>query len=83
MPVIAMTREMGSGGREVAQRVADRLNLTLVLHQMVEDCLDRKVSQHGAGELAQDVGQLLPVRQQRFVLGRPGVGGRVRLTAVG
>ena len=36
MPVIAMTREMGSGGREVAQRVADRLNLTLVLHQMVE-----------------------------------------------
>ena len=36
MPVIAMTREMGSGGRAVAQRVADRLNLTLVLHQMVE-----------------------------------------------
>ena len=36
MPVIAMTREMGSGGREVAQRVADRLNLTLVLHHMVE-----------------------------------------------
>ena len=36
MPVIAMTREMGSGGREVAQRVADRLGLTLVLHHMVE-----------------------------------------------
>ena len=31
MPVLAMTREMGSGGREVAQRVADKLRLTLVL----------------------------------------------------
>ena len=36
MPVIAMTREMGSGGREVAERVADRLQLNLVLHHMVE-----------------------------------------------
>jgi cytidylate kinase len=36
MPVVAMTREMGSGGREVAQRVADRLGLTVVLHHMVE-----------------------------------------------
>ena len=36
MPVVAMTREMGSGGREIAQRVADRLRLTLVLHHLVE-----------------------------------------------
>ena len=36
MPVVAMTREMGSGGREVAQHVADRLGLTVVLHHMVE-----------------------------------------------
>ncbi|MBI2713172.1 MAG: cytidylate kinase family protein [Rhizobiales bacterium] len=36
MPVIAMTREMGSGGREVAQRVADKMGLTLILHEMVE-----------------------------------------------
>jgi cytidylate kinase len=36
VPVIAMTREMGSGGREIAQRVADRLRLTLVLHHLVE-----------------------------------------------
>jgi cytidylate kinase len=36
MPVIAMTREMGSGGREVAQCVADRLGLTVVLYHMVE-----------------------------------------------
>ncbi len=36
MPVLAMTREMGSGGREVAQRVADRLGLAVVLHHMVE-----------------------------------------------
>ena len=36
MPVIAMTREMGSGGKEVAQRLADQMGLTLVLHEMVE-----------------------------------------------
>lgn len=36
MPVIAMTREMGTGGREVAERVTDRLGLNLVLHHMVE-----------------------------------------------
>jgi cytidylate kinase len=36
MSVIAMTREMGSGGREVAQRVADKLGLTVVLHHLVE-----------------------------------------------
>ena len=36
MPVIAMTREMGSGGREVAQCVAEKLRLTVVLHHMVE-----------------------------------------------
>ena len=36
MPVLAMTREMGSGGREVAQRVADKLRLTLILHHLVE-----------------------------------------------
>jgi len=31
-----MTREMGSGGREVAQRVAEKLGLTVILHHMVE-----------------------------------------------
>lgn len=36
MPVIAMTREMGSDGREVAQRVADKLGLTLILHHLIE-----------------------------------------------
>ena len=36
MPVIAMTREMGSRGREVAQGLADKLGLTLVLHELVE-----------------------------------------------
>jgi cytidylate kinase len=36
MPVVAMTREMGSGGREVAQRLADQMGLTLILHEMVE-----------------------------------------------
>jgi len=36
MPVIAMTREMGSGGREVAQRAAEKLGLTVILHELVE-----------------------------------------------
>ena len=36
MPVIAMTREMGSGGREIAQRVADKMGLTVILHELVE-----------------------------------------------
>jgi cytidylate kinase len=36
MPVIAMTREMGSGGREVANRVAEKLGLTMILHELVE-----------------------------------------------
>ena len=36
MTIVAMTREMGSGGKEVAQRLADQMGLTLVLHEMVE-----------------------------------------------
>jgi len=36
MAVIAMTREMGSGGRVVAQRVAEQLGLTSILHELVE-----------------------------------------------
>ncbi len=36
MTVIAMTREMGSGSREIAQRVAEKLGLKLVLHELVE-----------------------------------------------
>ena len=36
MPVIAMTREIGSGGREIAEAVATKLGLTMVLHELVE-----------------------------------------------
>jgi hypothetical protein len=36
MPVIAMTREMGSGGRDVARGVSDKLGLRVILHEMVE-----------------------------------------------
>ena len=35
-PVIAMTREMGTLGKEVARRVAERLELEVVHHEMVE-----------------------------------------------
>jgi cytidylate kinase len=44
MPVIAMTREMGSGGREVAQRVADKLGLKVVLHKLVEHDLAERLA---------------------------------------
>jgi cytidylate kinase len=44
MPVIAMTREMGSGGREVAQRVAEEMGLALVLHEVVEHDLARRLA---------------------------------------
>jgi cytidylate kinase len=43
MTIIAMTREMGSGGREVAQRVADAMGLALVLHEVVERGLARRL----------------------------------------
>jgi cytidylate kinase len=43
MAVIAMTREMGSRGREVAQRVADHIGLTLVLHELVEHDLAQRM----------------------------------------
>jgi cytidylate kinase len=36
MPVVAMTREMVSGGREVARRLAEQIGLNVVLHEMVE-----------------------------------------------
>jgi cytidylate kinase len=36
MPVVAMMREMGSGGREIAQGVADKLGLRIILHELVE-----------------------------------------------
>jgi cytidylate kinase len=36
MAVIAMTREMASRGREVAQRLAQQMGLTLILHEVVE-----------------------------------------------
>jgi cytidylate kinase len=43
MPVIAMTREMGSGGREVAQRVAAQMGLTVILHELVEHDLAERM----------------------------------------
>jgi cytidylate kinase len=43
MAIIAMTREMGSRGREVAQRLADEMGLTLVLHELVEHDLAERL----------------------------------------
>jgi cytidylate kinase len=36
MPIVAMTREMGSGGREIAQRVAEKMGMRVILHELVE-----------------------------------------------
>jgi cytidylate kinase len=41
MTVIAMTREMGSRGRDVALRLAEDLGLDLVQHQLVEHVADK------------------------------------------
>ncbi len=41
MTVIAMTREMGSLGRDVALRLAEDLGLDLVQHQLVEHVADK------------------------------------------
>ena len=41
MPVIAMTREMGSLGRDVALELAGDLGLDLVQHQLVEHVADK------------------------------------------
>lgn len=41
MPVIAMTREMGSQGKDVALALAEDLGLELMQHQLVEHLADR------------------------------------------
>lgn len=41
MPVIAMTREMGSKGRDVALALAEDLGLDLMQHQLVEHIADK------------------------------------------
>jgi hypothetical protein len=41
MTVIAMTREMGSLGKEVARIAADRLDLTIIHHEMIASRSDR------------------------------------------
>jgi cytidylate kinase len=59
MTVIAMTREMGSLGRDVALQLADDLELELVQHQMVE---------HVAGKM-----QLQESSVNRFLEGKAGL----------
>ena len=41
MTVVAMTREMGSLGKEVARRAADRLDLTIIHHEMIGSAAER------------------------------------------
>jgi cytidylate kinase len=44
MTVIAMTREMGSRGREVALGLADRLGLEIIHHELVEQSLAARLN---------------------------------------
>ena len=43
MTVIAMTREMGSLGKDVAAAIAQRLDLTVVHHELVEEILSARL----------------------------------------
>ena len=48
MPVIAMTREMGSLGKDVARGLAKRLNLELIQHELVSSVADKMKIQESA-----------------------------------
>ena len=41
MPMIAMTREMGSLGRDVATRLAERMNRKVVYHEMIDQMANK------------------------------------------
>lgn len=43
MPVIALTREMASGGREVAELLASQLGLTIILHELIAQNLAERM----------------------------------------
>lgn len=45
MTVIAMTREMGSLGKDVARLAAERLGLTIVHHEMIETAAERRAAE--------------------------------------
>jgi cytidylate kinase len=60
MPIIAMTQEAGSQGKEVAQQVAGKLGLELVCHRVFE--------QHVADKLHAD-----RTLVHRFLQGKPGL----------
>lgn len=57
MPVIAMTREMGSKGKDIAIGLAERLNIPLIHHNLVEhdvsallDVMESDVHRHLEGQ---------------------------------
>jgi len=60
MPIIAMTQESGSHGKEVAQQVAEKLGLELVCHRVFEQHVADKL--HAEGTLV-----------HRFLQGKPGL----------
>lgn len=41
MPIVAITREMGSLGKDVAQRVSEALGVPLVYHEIIDHLADR------------------------------------------
>src|SRR3954466_9510685 len=41
MPIIAITREMGSLGKDVAQRLGEALNLPVIYHEVIDHLAER------------------------------------------
>ena len=41
MPIIAITREMGSLGKDVAQRIGEAMNLPVIYHEVIDHLADR------------------------------------------
>jgi cytidylate kinase len=50
MPIIAMTREMGTLGKDVAREFAERTGYAVLHHELVEDARDRE-RRHGESEV--------------------------------
>jgi hypothetical protein len=46
MAVIAMTREMGSLGRDVSTGISERLSMKLVHHELVEKTIGARLNQN-------------------------------------
>ena len=69
MTIIAMDREMGSRGKDVAALLAEKLDASLILYEIIDHLADRmRVRKSHVVRLLEDGEDL---RGQRPALGRP------------